>query len=128
MSLEYKVQKNQWSAEQSPHIKFHNTEVLTPQAEFVRELITRWGMVQAIDDGEDSSGRHKLKLMPPADVVNRAIEVSNIMYKALAESNLLIQLPSMAEMQKTADQLEEDDHAAYLLKKLKAKEKARETE
>jgi hypothetical protein len=38
------------------------------------EMATRWGMVAAVPDGEDSAKRQKLRLMTPQELVDRAIE------------------------------------------------------
>lgn len=126
MTVEIKVLKSQWTKEKEPYVMAHNTEILTPQADFARDLIARWGMVSALDDGEDSSGRHKLKLMPPHEVVSRAIETSDLMYKAFADNNMLIQVPTLDEMQKIADKAEDVDKT--VLERLKAKTKARHEE
>lgn len=129
MTVEIKVLKSQWTKEKEPHVMAHNTEILTPQADFARDLIARWGMVSALDDGEDSSGRHKLKLMPPHEVVSRAIETSDLMYKAFADNNMLIQVPTLDEMQKIADKAEDVDKTEIMLDRLKAKKaKAKQEE
>ncbi len=125
MTLEHKVYKSKWSTENTPHIQFHNTEILKPRAEFVKELVARWGMVQAVDNGEDSSGRHQLGLMPPADVVNRAMEVSDLMYKALAKNDLMIKLPTLDEMQTIADEMEDPGKSEILLDRLNARAEAK---
>lgn len=127
MSVDFKINKNKWSNEQNPHVSIHDTDILTPQAEFVKDLVARWGMVSALDDGEDSRGRHQLKLMPPAAVVERAMEVSNLMYKAFDDNNMLIKLPSIGEMQEIADQIEDEDRSASLLRRIERRE-AKETE
>lgn len=41
-------------------------------------LIERWGMIAGKSDGEDSAGRAKLDLMPPAEVVERACETAQL--------------------------------------------------
>ena len=128
MPVEYKIAKNRYSSEQDPHIQFHNTDTLTPRAEFVKELIARWGMVAALDGGEDSSGRHKLNLMPPADVVNRAMEMSDLMYKAFNDNDLIVKLPSLSEMKAIADEMKETDRAAMLLDRITARAKRKEEE
>jgi len=107
MSEELIMLKNSYTGERFPRVATYSTEILTTRAKFVQELITRWGMVQAVDDGEDSYGRHKLKLMSPKEVVDRAIEITALMYDALAEHDLLITAPTFDELKKTFD--EEDE-------------------
>ena len=45
------------------------------------EFITRWGMVAAIPDGEDSAGRAKVRLATPEEVVERAIACADLLFK-----------------------------------------------
>lgn len=132
MTVEIKVLKSQWANEKEPHIVRHNTEMLNPQAEFAKELIARWGMVQGFDNGEDTAGRHQFGLMSPSDVVKRAIEVSDLMYKAFADDNMLIEIPTLEEMKIMTAEKEDVEKQELILERLKAKmeasEKAKETE
>lgn len=61
-------------------IILHNRAVLGPRARAALEMATRWGMVQGYPDGEDSAGRAKLGLMPEADVVDRAIRTTEMLF------------------------------------------------
>jgi hypothetical protein len=54
---------------------------------FAREFISRWGMVAAVPDGEDSSGRAKVRLSTPEELVVRAFETAELFHKALEEKN-----------------------------------------
>lgn len=47
-------------------------------AELAVRMIERWGQVAAIDDGEDSAGRAKLRLATPEELVTRAFEVAEL--------------------------------------------------
>lgn len=58
-------------------------ELLTPEAEFAADLIRHWGMVAATDDGEDSAGRHQLKLQDVPDVVSRAVSMTKGFFAAI---------------------------------------------
>ena len=42
-------------------------------------MIERWGMVAACPDGEDSSGRSKLRLATPEELVDRAYAVAALL-------------------------------------------------
>src|SRR5215207_3668850 len=48
---------------------------LSMRARMAVALIEKWGMVAAIPDGEDSSGRQKLRMMKPKEMVERAVDV-----------------------------------------------------
>lgn len=119
MTVEYRVTKNQWASDNRPHVQFHNTEVLKPRADFVKELVSRWGMVQAVDSGEDAAGRRKFDLMSPVDVVNRAMEMSELMYQAFADNDLYITLPTMKEMDDIVANMTADKESE-IMKKLNA--------
>lgn len=45
-------------------------------ATFAAQLIERWGMVAAIPDGEDSTGRQKLRLLTPSELIERSFEIT----------------------------------------------------
>lgn len=42
-------------------------------------LVEKWGMVLGMEDGEDSSGRHKLRLATPGEVVDRAVATTKVL-------------------------------------------------
>jgi len=50
----------------------HETEQLEQTAKLAFDLVGRWGPVAATPDGEDSSGRAKLRLQTPEELVQRA--------------------------------------------------------
>ena len=59
---------------------------LTLPARIACELLTKWGMVAATPDGEDSAGRAKLRLQTPVELADRAVETAGIavdLFKAL---------------------------------------------
>ena len=51
------------------------------QAQVFAEMICRWGMVAGSPDGEDSSGRSKMKLLEPADVIARAEHMTHLYFE-----------------------------------------------
>lgn len=74
--LESKVSKNAWS---SNPVTVWNREVMEIEARLASEMIIRWGMVAAAPDGEDSAGRAKLRLLTPAELVERACESATLL-------------------------------------------------
>lgn len=52
------------------------TKILGTAGEMAKELISRWGMVSGIEDGEDTAGRAKLRLATVEEVVERACNAS----------------------------------------------------
>ena len=55
------------------------------------EFVERWGMVTGMPDGEDSAGRHQLRLATPDEVVERALEISQKLWDAFEEKGLLLE-------------------------------------
>lgn len=68
-----------------------------PEAEFALQCIQKWGMVAAKDDGEDSSGRAKIKLSTPEEIVDRAFKIARLAMEHIAREDMLIHFPSAAE-------------------------------
>ena len=75
--LEYKITDDQYG-NKLPSISLHETELLEFEAKLAIELLTKWGMVAATEDGEDTAGRSKMRLLRPAEVVNRAFECAEL--------------------------------------------------
>ena len=67
---------------------FHEIESI--EATFISDLILKWGMVAAIEDGEDSSGRSKIRLQTPQELVDRAFETAKIVFERFKKEDLLI--------------------------------------
>jgi hypothetical protein len=64
------------------------SEALEPEAEMACKMIERWGMVAAIEDGEDSAGRQKLRLATPEELVSRAFAVAKLVFSSARENGL----------------------------------------
>lgn len=45
------------------------------------EMIERWGMVAAVCDGEDSTGRQKMRNLTPKELVEFACETAKELYE-----------------------------------------------
>lgn len=73
------------------------TEHLTMEGKIALAMVERWGLVQGQEDGEDSSGRAKLKLMVPEDVVARAMTVTELFITAVRSRNWTTIVPSFEE-------------------------------
>ena len=55
--------------------RFLNTKACT-----AADFINKWGMVAGTADGEDSSGRSKLRLLTEAELVARAIKTTELLF------------------------------------------------
>lgn len=98
----------------TPQITIHDTEVPIFEARLAVNLVEKWGMVSGVEDGEDKTGRAKMRLMTPAEVVERAITTSELLAKTIRGKNWMTVLPSWDEAQKIAkdERLKAEDNEA----------------
>lgn len=82
-----------------PGISIHSTEHLIQEARIAVSLVERWGMVQAKDGGEDSSGRARLELMPVDEVVARACDTAALLMAEVRNRNWVVPVPSWEEVE-----------------------------
>jgi len=116
MTVEVDVHTNKFGYEREPVISTHDNEHLTIKARVCLEMIQRWALVAAEDDGEDSHGRSKLKLSEPDALVNRATILTELAFKRFHEKNWIVKLPSLHEATEKAKI--KDDKYRELRKKL----------
>jgi hypothetical protein len=62
-------------------------------AEIAQELVTRWGIIAARPDGEDSAGRAKLALLAPAEIVQRACDTAELLIAEFEKRGWFVELP-----------------------------------
>jgi hypothetical protein len=84
----------------APKFEFHDTEVFQTPAKFALTLIEKWGMVAAKPDGEDTTGRAKLSLLKPEEVVERAIETTLLVMEAIKKQGWITVCPTYEEAEK----------------------------
>lgn len=70
-------------------------QTLIPEQEavFAQELMRQLAIAAAHPDGEDSSGRQKLRLLTPEEIVERACEISSKSYAEFAKRGWLLEIP-----------------------------------
>lgn len=76
------------------------------RARFAMACIERWGMVAAEPDGEDSTGRQKLKLSRPRDIVYRAMECADMVFEEFDRAGWLVNVPSVDELRDAVQETE----------------------
>jgi hypothetical protein len=82
----------------------HERVHMEMQAKLAFELMGRLAIIAAQEDGEDSAGRQKLRLMTPTEVAARACDI------AAAACNEFVERDWLSEVQPWADiQAELDD-------------------
>jgi hypothetical protein len=81
----------------SGYITLNETEQFEQEAKIAVDMVMRWGMVASTCDGEDSSGRAKLELLTPAELVDRAVKTSKLLMNALRANGLIYKTPSIVD-------------------------------
>lgn len=81
----------------------HEHMQLDTQARIVIDLVTRWGLVAATPDGEDSTGRAKLRLATPEELVDRAMKTTDLLVEALKKGDHILMLPELPAQPPTED-------------------------
>ncbi len=79
-------------------VRHHPSIMPNETAKLACEFVSRWGMVASITDGEDSSGRQKLRLATPEEVVERAVTIAESLMDRLNDNGHLQKLPSLGEV------------------------------
>jgi hypothetical protein len=82
-----------------PQMIHHDSSPPDRVARLAIVMIEKWGITAAKPDGEDSSGRAKLAMLPVDEMVARAFETAELVYKVAAERGHLLQGPTWAEAQ-----------------------------
>lgn len=81
----------------------HWLEHPTQEGSYALQLLGHFGLISGSDDGEDSSGRRAMKLLPVAETVERAFDLAHEAFIQLRARGLLIELPDPNELNKDAD-------------------------
>lgn len=75
----------------------YKTKHEQPPARLAAEFISRWGMVAAVPDGEDSAGRSKLRLATPEEIVTRGCETAAALWEEFQKRGWLLDFPAPSE-------------------------------
>ena len=78
MTIESKVTKEHF--DNTPKQVVNDTDYFNKKAYVTMEMISRWGMVAGTPDGEDSSGRSKLRLATEKELIERAFKIADLMF------------------------------------------------
>lgn len=73
------------------------------EARIAVSLVERWGLVAGEDGGEDSSGRSKLRVQSPEEVVNRAVTTAELLVEAIRNKNWMVKNPHPTELYDTVE-------------------------
>jgi hypothetical protein len=75
-------------------ITLYRTQAFNLEADLAVHFIEKMGLVTAIDDGEDSAGRAKLRLLQPAEVVERGCAMAQLAMEQFEKRGWLVEVPS----------------------------------
>ena len=78
---------------------FHAREFLEPEARLAANIIERWAMVAGCPSGEDSSGRQKIELLAPREVVSRACTIASLALEEFRARGWTQEIPSIDELE-----------------------------
>lgn len=78
-------------------IALYEHEAANYEARLSAALVERWGIVAAEQDGEDSTGRAKLRRMTPVEVVTAACDTAGLLVAEFRKRGWMIQLPTLEE-------------------------------
>ena len=84
-------------------------KVLDLTARVAISLVERWGTVAGNPDGEDSSGRSKLRLMTSQELCDRSVASADLIVQALKKRGNIMVGKSMAESKEEIKKLSEAD-------------------
>lgn len=75
-------------------------EINKPIADLAAAFIERWGMVAGRPDGEDSSGRAKLALLTPEEVIDRACKTAELADAEFRKRKWILTIPKTEDLPK----------------------------
>lgn len=78
-------------------ISITENEYAEQEAKIAIEMIVKWGCVAAEPDGEDSSGRQKMKMMSEKTLVKRAFKAAKLAMDYARANGLIHTCPDKLE-------------------------------
>jgi len=106
MSIEYRVTSSQDEYDKDrPKLSIHETEHIELIGKFMLNLIERWGMVAGDEDGEDSTGRQKSRLMTPEELVDRAYLTAILTFEKMRTKGFIKIFPTIDQMREQMNEI-----------------------
>ncbi|PWU21842.1 MAG: hypothetical protein C5B50_00735 [Verrucomicrobia bacterium] len=87
-------------------VVFHHREALSIEGEVLIRFVEHYGMITATSNGEDSTGRQRLMLLPPDQVVDRAREMTRLAFDAIRAEGWSYEIPSFEDLTKEKEESE----------------------
>lgn len=100
MSIQVQIKKGWASKGEKPfgEVILNESEAPEFQARIALALIERWGLVAGLPDGEDSSGRSRLRKATPAELVEEACDVAERAVGAFKVRGWMCAIPNEDEV------------------------------
>ena len=96
----------------TPTMIVHHRQLPNQKAAFAMKLAEHLAIIACDNDGEDSAGRQKLRLLPPDEVAHRAVQIADSMWDQFATCGWIIDLPSWKDCMKMGREAEESEREA----------------
>ena len=106
MPIEIKIEKERY--DNKPVQTVNDTDYFGTKSKIVVQLISRWGMISCIEDGEDSSGRAKVRLATEEELVKRAFKIADLMFNELEMRDWLVQTNTFETMDQAVENIIEE--------------------
>lgn len=82
------------------NVQLNDTDHLEFEARLALAMIEHWGQVAGMPDGETASGRPKLRLATPEELVERAFTCARIGMERARAEGLIHNGPTLADIEK----------------------------
>jgi hypothetical protein len=90
-----------------PEVTFESRFTVNHKAQFAMELMRTNSILLGKEDGEDSTGRAKLKQASPAEIVDRAVRIADLAFDAFAEHGWLHNVTKFEDVLDAVDKYQE---------------------
>ena len=101
-TLKTRIQSKHTAYDDKDVLLFH-TEHPDTVASFAMALIEKHAMIAANGDGEDSSGRAKLRLQTPEELVERSFRIAELTMEKARSTGHMVALPDLTEINADID-------------------------
>jgi len=93
--------KNRYGEDSNPVITGGDRRVFTLEAKIAVNLVEKWGLAAAENNGEDSSGRGTLRILSAAEMVAKACNVAELLSEEIEKRGWMVVAPTIDSVKKT---------------------------
>lgn len=81
-----------------------NKVAFTLVAQMAVDMVTRWGLVAALPEGEDSAGRQKIRSQEPTELAKAACDTAAALWKEFESRDWLVAIPMPRKIEKPVEE------------------------